>query len=246
MSILYPYFWLSRYAEPSSPKRRHGILLSETNSVFHNIYKAVKSLLAPTKPKRAQKMRKVIRHAECKFTDGITLPINASSKHGCYLEILAALKSQMDAMLSHHSKVLFVRMDLRQRDYTADNKPMADFMRKLKKRLARRYDTNRIAYLWVREVERSKHQHYHLTLMLDGNKVRHSSNVINDVEFIADGWDWPKPFTPKNCYYLINRSDSETYANAFKRGSYLAKTRGKGYKAATANNYGRSNIRSNY
>lgn len=182
-------------------------------------------------------------NAERVLLDDRPLPINAGVEHGCYLEILTALKSQLDAMLSHHGKVLFIRVDIRQRDYTADNEPMSEFMRRLKKRLSRRYKTSRIAYLWAREIEKSKHQHYHLILMMDGDKVRHPARIIADIEYLSDVWDWPKPFTPKRCYYLIKRDDADTYDKAFYRGSYLAKTRGKGYKATTANNYGRSNIK---
>lgn len=183
-------------------------------------------------------------NAERVTIGGIELPINTTKKHGCYLEMLAALNSQLSAMLSHHGRVLFLRVDIRQHDYSADNKPMSDFIRKLKKRLKRRYNTQRIGYLWAREIEKAKQQHYHLVLLLDGRKIQYPAKVIQDVEFIAGGWDWPKPFTPKNCYYLIKREDTETYSKAFYRGSYLAKTRGKGYKAATANNYGHSNIES--
>lgn len=185
-------------------------------------------------------------NAERIVLGGECLAINADEKHGCYVEILVALKHQLDAMLSHHCKVLFVRVDIRQHDYTGDNKPMADFMRKLKKRLGRRYRTSHIGHLWVREIERAKHQHYHLILMMDGRKVRYPSKLIEDVEFVADSWGWPKPFTPKNCYTLIQRGDAGAYGKAFRRGSYLAKTRGKGNKSVTANNYGRSNIQPLY
>lgn len=190
----------------------------------------------------AQWVRKIVR-ANVVILDGITLPINGADNRGCYLEVLAALKQQMDAMLSHYARVLFVRLDIRQHEYSGDNAVMSDFCRKMKKRLGRKYKTSRIAYLWVRELEKAKKQHYHLILMLDGHKVRYPSKVIQVAEEIAAGWDWPRPYTPKNCYYLLERGKPEIYAKAFERGSYLAKERGKGYKAATANNYGRSVIR---
>ncbi|WP_423947035.1 YagK/YfjJ domain-containing protein [Alcanivorax sp.] len=174
---------------------------------------------------------------------GMKLTINADSTRGCYQEVLAALKREMDAMLSHYSRVLFVRLDIRQREYCGDNAPMSDFCRKLKKHLSRRYKTTRIGYLWVRELEKAKQQHYHLVLMLDGHKVRHPSRLIRRVEAITEGWDWPRPYTPKNCYYWLERGNQEAYATAFYRGSYLAKERGKGHKATTANNYGRSAVR---
>ena len=187
-------------------------------------------------------VRKVIWANEVSL-GGMKLTINADSARGCYQEVLVALKREMDAMLSHYSRVLFVRLDIRQREYCGDNAPMSDFCRKLKKHVSRHYKTVRIGYLWVRELENAKQQHYHLVLMLDGHKVRHPSRLIRRVEDIAEGWDWPRPYTPKNCYYFLERGDEEVYRDAFYRGSYLAKERGKGHKANTANNYGRSAVR---
>lgn len=60
--------------------------------------------------------------------------------------------------------------------------------------------------------------------------MRHPSKLIRRVEAIAEGWDWPRPYTPKNCYYWLERGNEEVYAAAFYRGSYLAKERGKGHK----------------
>lgn len=175
----------------------------------------------------------------------MVLEINASKNRGCYGEILTALKLQMDAFLSHHARMLFIRVDIRQYVYTEGNKPISDFMRKLKKKLVRKYKTARIGYLWVREMERAKQQHYHLVLMIDGKAVQYPAKVIEEVERIAENWGWPKPYTPKNCFYLIHRTDTEMYQSAFHRGSYLAKERGKGYKGLTAKNYGSSNIKPN-
>lgn len=182
-------------------------------------------------------------YAEWVLLEGTSLPINATKKQGCYVEMLAALKSQMDAMLEHYSKVIFLRIDIRQREYSSDNQAMSNFMRKLKKRLSKRYKTARIAYLWAREIEKAKQQHYHLVLMLDARKVQHPAKIVSEVEYIADLWDWPKPYTPRKCYRILARGDGNAYSEAFYRGSYLAKTRGKNYKSDTANNYGRSVIK---
>lgn len=171
------------------------------------------------------------------------LPINANRKLGSFEEILIALKDQMDAMLSHFSRVMFLRLDIRQHEYHGDNKAMSDFLRKLKKRLSRHYKIKRIAHLWAREQETAAKQHYHLVLMLDGHTARHPSKMIRLVEDIAEKWDWPKPYTPQHCYYLIHRGNQAEYNAAFKRGSYLAKVRGKGKQAPASNNYNRSHIK---
>lgn len=189
-------------------------------------------------------MKRVVAGKAVKL-GGETLPINTRDKpgQGCYMEILQALKGQMDAMLAHHARVLFVRIDLKPPSFTDDNEPMRRFMRKLTKRLKRRYGFSRVGYLWAREIERSKKQHYHLALMLDARVIHHPASIIELAEEIAEGWGWGKTFTPKNCYYQITRDDPASYAEAFKRGSYLAKQRGKGYKAKTANDFATSRIK---
>lgn len=187
-------------------------------------------------------MRKVI-NSEWVTLSGTTLAINASDKHGCYQEVLQTLKDQMDAFLSHHARMLFFRLDIHQYLYTADNKPISDLMRKLKKWLRYHYKVNRVGYLWVRELEKAKRQHYHLALMIDGKAIQHPSKVIRKIQSIAEGWNWPKPYTPKQCFYHVQRADPKGYGEAFYRASYLAKVRGKGRKAHSANNYGASTIK---
>lgn len=187
-------------------------------------------------------MRAVVR-AERVTLEDVALAINATAKQGCYMEVLEALKSQMDAFLSHHARMLFVRVDIRQHTYTDDNRPISDLMRKLNKWLKRTYRITRIGYLWVRELEKAKQQHYHLVLMVSGKEVQHPGRIIQEVERIAEGWGWPKPWTPDRCFYLVHRSDAGAYREAFYRGSYLAKERGKGYKSANDKNYGHSNIK---
>ena len=199
-------------------------------------------------------MRRVIRAARLSL-DGADLRVYYDNGQGLYLEIIEAAKEQLDAMLSHHARVLVIRLDIRQHDYTADNKPMSRFMAKLVKRLKRRYQFQRVGFIWVREVgegkekekeeekEEEKQQHYHLALMLDGRTVRHPARVIELAEEIAEGWDWPKPYTCENCYYLIHRKDAGQYQEALYRISYMAKVRTKGLKAIPANNSGRSAVK---
>ena len=174
---------------------------------------------------------------------GQELRINASKRLGCFKEILISIKRQLDAMLSHHSRVLVLRIDLHVHDYTETNAQVSNFLRKLKKKLVAKYKLTRVGHIWVREIETAKHQHYHLALMLDGHKVNHPKNVITLIEEIWEGWDFPKPYTPSNCYKNLHRNDTESYQEVFYRLSYLAKQRGKGYKSKTANDYSSSRIR---
>tara|TARA_R110002049_G_C9172598_1_gene562116 strand:+ start:3196 stop:3720 length:525 start_codon:yes stop_codon:yes gene_type:complete len=170
------------------------------------------------------------------------MSIQGNLKQGCFLEILERIKQQLDAMLSHHCKILVVRLDLHVECYRPDNEVMSKFIRKVRKKLCAYYDFNRLGFIWVREQEKAKQQHYHLAFFMDANKVRYPDKCISICERIAKGWEL-FIFTPKNCYYLINRGDSKVYQDAFYRLSYLSKERGKGCKAKAANDYSASRIK---
>jgi len=173
---------------------------------------------------------------------GQALPINANGKHGCFVEILARTKDQLDAMLSHHSRILVIRFDLHVDTFQPDNKLISDFVRKLRKKLKANFNLTRIGYIWAREQEKAKQQHYHFALIIDANKVRYPTRVLETVDVIWQAWLLPKPYTPKNCYYVVKRFDTVKFQEAFNRLSYMAKTRGKGYKSKTANDYSTSRI----
>lgn len=175
--------------------------------------------------------------------DGLILPINTTVKSGCFVEVLEAIYGEMSAMLNRHCKVLAFRMDFHLYEYTDTNKAISNLMRKVRKHLKRRFNEITFSFVWVREVEKAKRQHYHVWFMLDGSKVRVTHNVIPICENIWEGWGYPKPYTPKNCYYLIKRGDDDKFSAAFYRASYLAKVRGKGYKASKANDFSSSRLR---
>lgn len=169
------------------------------------------------------------------------LAINADTDKSCWMEILNALHDQMNAMLSHHCKVLFVRFDLHLPSYTDTNKIMSDFMRKIKRWINQHYQISRVGHLWVREQEKAKQQHYHAILLIDGNKIRNPKRLLARIEEMA---------FLRNLHYagvrkpfiMLTRDDKQSFADAFYRGSYLAKQRGKGYQGRQCNNYSSSRI----
>lgn len=169
------------------------------------------------------------------------LAINADADKLCWVEILNALHDQMNAMLSHHCKVLFVRFDLHLPSYTDTNKIMSDFMRKIKRWINQHYQISRVGHLWVREQEKAKKQHYHVILLIDGNKIRNPKRLLARIEEMA---------FLRNLHYagvrkpfiMLTRDDKQSFADAFYRGSYLAKQRGKGYQGRQCNNYSSSRI----
>jgi len=78
--------------------------------------------------------------------------------------------------------------------------------------------------------------------MVDGHKVRHPIEILAKVKEIWEQQLDGSMFTPKNCYYNLERDNHTSIQDAIWRISYLAKARGKGYKPAQTKNYGTSRI----
>ena len=202
-------------------------------------------LLASPQAKPIYKPKRM-RHSTCEslyqFSDK-TFPINThDGKRLCRADILNSGIGQLLAMLSFHSRVLTIRVDLHMREYEASNIRISKFISKLRKWLACHYKMKRIGYLWVREKERAKSQHYHLILYLDGNKIRYPAKINH---WIREYWTWqdqPKPPTIKNCYTMVHRDDKDSLDESVCRMSYLAKSRGKGDGGPNTKDYSSSRI----
>lgn len=161
---------------------------------------------------------------------------------GIYAHTMRAILGQLFAMLSHHNKVIVFRFDLASPDYTDTNKNITDFLRRLSGRIKNHYGLSRFGYVWVREQEKAKSQHYHFALMLDGNKIQKPSllwELVKTCWEFTDGRCW----LPENAYYRLSRYSHHQTAEAIYRLSYLAKGRGKGYKPDQTKNYGTSRIK---
>ena len=94
-----------------------------------------------------------------------------SKPSGWMPKLMKVLSERFCAILEQHSQVLVVRFDLRSQ-YTLDNEKISEFMSKLATGLESLQGVNEVRYVWVRELERAKQQHYHVVLMLNGNKIR--------------------------------------------------------------------------
>ncbi len=167
--------------------------------------------------------------------------INAR-KSGVYTHMLRRMIAQIDALLSHHSKIHLLRFDLHQCEFTNDNKQITDFNRRLFERIKNHYSVKRIGFIWMREIEKAKQQHYHYVLFIDGHKIQYPATIL---KWAAEIWEFMdgSRYTPKNCYYQIGRNDHQKLQNAIYRVSYLAKGRGKGYKPPQTKNYSTSRIK---
>ncbi len=189
-------------------------------------------------------MKRLTFDSQLTLSDNSVYSINAQQKQGCYVEILEKMHEQLQAMQSHHGKVLVMLTIFHVNDYTGTNELFSRFMRKLVKRLKKSYEFKRVGYLWVREHGQAASQHYHLALFLDGNKVRRSNEVFELCVSIWEGWNQPRPaFPAKRSYYMLKRNDGKTYRDVFYRLSYLAKTRTKEHKPKSTNDYSTSRLK---
>ncbi len=195
-------------------------------------------------------MRKLTNKPAVKI-DGLELPILNTGKDGkiynCYVEPLQRFKREIDAMLSHHCKIFVLRFDVHVHTHSQTNEVISKFRKSYADRIKRYYKTKNVAYVWCREVEKSKKQHYHFAVIVDGNEAWVAGALLAMAEEVASLQDLTIGFC-KNPSYLIKRADLSkgdysTYNDAFKRLSYLAKERGKAIKAERANSYQTSRIK---
>ena len=168
-------------------------------------------------------------------------------KLSCNTRILNEIERQFDYADKTKSKVFFMRYDIRfpERYNHADNDVFREFQSKFMKNLSRQ--GLKPQYIAVREQSREKHQHYHVALLLDGQKTQSIHNHIQTAERL---WDSTLGLPAKeNGYGLIDdcttnrngeaqingvmlRKDDPAVTikknDCFRRASYLAKTNTKG------------------
>ena len=118
---------------------------------------------------------------------------------------------------------------------------MSKFIKRLKQWIYRNYGISNIGYIWVRELERSKQQHYHVAIFLDGNKIQHPKKLNAKIKEMYTPYGH-MPVVPKP-YYYINEDGDEARLKAIYRLSYLAKIRGKGYRDTQAKDYQTSRLK---
>ena len=173
--------------------------------------------------------------------NGKTWWVNSAGS-GLITHAIKSMINQVDVMLSHHSKVHIIRFDLRMYHHSDNNEIVTIFNRRFHKWLKRKYKLKRVSFIWCRELETAKQQHYHYALIIDGHKVNYPHEITNKVKELWRQLDGSEYF-PDRCYYNIKRDDYESIQMAIWRISYLAKARGKGYKQEQIKNYGTSRIK---
>jgi hypothetical protein len=163
-------------------------------------------------------------------------------KQGVFIETLNKIIEQLDIALQIHKRILVHRFDLHVNYYEGNSKRLSKFMNRLKQWIKRNYGIIGIGSIWVREREKSKEQHYHLALFLDGNKIQHPKKLNAQIkEMWAPHGHMPTISKP---YYYIDKNNLKARRlDAIYRVSYLAKVRGKGYRDEQAKDSGTSRLK---
>ena len=176
------------------------------------------------------------------------LKILSDEKYGVYPYMIEKIVEQLDICIAIHKRVLVVRFDLHLREYSDDNHIISTFMTRQKQRIKRTYKTKDIGHAWAREIEKAKAQHYHVALFIDGDVIQNPSKLLQQIKakWFKYGSCWipkKKHVDDRGCFYYIDKHNyKDERAEAIERLSYLAKTRGKGYKDKQAKNYSVSRL----
>jgi hypothetical protein len=179
---------------------------------------------------------------------GCFLPVNnkqlkilSDEKYGVYPYMIEKIVEQLDICIAIHKRALVVRFDLHLREYSDDNHVISTFINRQKQRITRTYKTKEIGHAWAREIEKAKVQHYHVALFIDGDVIQNPTKLLRQIK--AKWFRYGHCYIPENCFYFIDKHNIEDErAEAIERLSYLAKTRGKGYKGKQAKNYSVSRL----
>ncbi len=169
--------------------------------------------------------------------------VQAGEKELLYPHMLNPILSQLEAIESYYSNIIVIRFDITFCEGEEAKRETIDTLqRRLFRRLKTNYKLKRIGYVWAREKEKAKNHHYHYALFLDGNRVNNTDYFFNLVTELCHQLNL-SPHFPTHNYYKYKTTTLEGKKEAVHRLSYLAKTRGKGYRDKQEKDYGISRIK---
>lgn len=193
--------------------------------------------------KPATKVDEFTRRRETEYLyNCVALPINADGDFKCIPKLVEKLADEFWATLTHHSRVLAVRIDLHSKNEIMNNKAIVDLLRWLKQDLKRRYRMTNIGYFWVRELGKKKKLHWHLVLFVDGNILQNSWAITERIKYYWKQKEYGEVKVPQNCFTRVTRGDAQSFEEAFYRSSYLCKERSK--TAGADRSFGSSHLSS--
>ncbi len=149
-------------------------------------------------------------------------------------DIMDGIFQLMERFFNKTSKLTAIRLELKMKQWTNDNRPISQFFQQLKYQLIKHYGQLYNGYIWVREKGKSKAQHYHLALLLDGQKVKHSDTVYR---IAKTNWSHGNLSLPENPFYHVHRDRIDEHRLLIYRLSYLAKAETKGARPSSVKDY---------
>lgn len=164
--------------------------------------------------------------------------------YGMYVDILQAIKYQLDAILSRCKVVRVYRFDLRAKKgfcLPSDNRTASTFIKRLTAKVQRIENNTELRYVWVREQEANNmNQHYHFVLCLDAKLYlsrKQLKGLVTSLEHslgVSVRWckahdKQPNTGLPafKKLRAINTSANKKVYLEEIFRLSYLAKVRTK-------------------
>ena len=148
---------------------------------------------------------------------GYKINTNKEKKLGCFTSILNKTIDIIEDARDNHSKVFFMRFDLRypedEKASMDDNEKIKSFMNSFNKSLKRKKLDPK--YLWSRECSKEKKPHFHAFLCLDGNKTQKIDNHIKKAEEL---WNKQLGLNSNQNNGLVNSCTKDRNGNPQKNG----------------------------
>ncbi len=128
---------------------------------------------------------------------------NQASNQGCYQSILDTNEKVFNQATANHSKLLYMRMDVRfpkDTHYPDESIKFKNFMNSFNRYLDRKgLDPH---YAWCKERSREKHTHMHTYFLLDGQKTKSITPHMDKAEEL---WNKQLGLDPSSNNGLIDR-----------------------------------------
>lgn len=219
-----------------------GALNIETNENDRGLYYLSVSDSKLVKPKRSNVAKQITYSKEFKHNELIwQINTDKEKQQGIYIEPMHRAIDQLEACQSKWKRVFVYMFNLHQTDiYRPDSKWITRFRKNLNRKLQRAYGMSETGYIWVRESEKAKGQHYHFALYLDGNKINSHHKLKKLIDKTWQRISGSKATRVQNPFYDIR--DNIIKQDAIYRISYLCKIRGKGYRPKQSKDYASSRI----
>lgn len=223
-----------------------GALNVSENETDRYLYYLSSSTTKLVKPKRTNVSKQITYSPEFRHEGSIWLiNVNKDKQQGVYIEPMHRAISQLEVCQSKWNRVFVYMFNLHQTGvYRPDSKWITRFRKNLNRKLERAYGMSEVGFIWVRENEKAKGQHYHLSLFLDGNKINahHKLKGLIDKTWLKISGN--KATRVQNPFYDIKNNDVKQ--DAINRISYLCKVRGKGYRPKQSKDYSTSRLKAKH